>query len=150
MDEIVRQVIESQKTLAWQKRHVELVSQVAAGLPPIRSDRNRLAQILSNLVRNAIQHTPPGGIVQVRAEKQKNKLLLSVVDTGEGIPAEDLPHIWTRFYKGKDSTSGNGIGLSVVKELTELMGGEASVKSELGAGSEFQVALPFHPRKKEK
>ncbi len=150
VDEIVRQVVESQKALAWQKRHVEVVSQVEADLPAIRSDRNRLAQILSNLVRNAIQHTPPGGIVQVRAEKQKNKLLLSVVDTGEGIPAEDLPHIWTRFYKGKDSTSGNGIGLSVVKELTELMGGEASVKSELGAGSEFQVVLPFHPRKKEK
>lgn len=150
VDEIVRQVVESQKLLAWQNRHVELVSQVAAGLPAIRSDRNRLAQILSNLVRNAIQHTPPGGIVQVRAEKQKNKLLLSVVDTGEGIPADDLPHIWTRFYKGKDSASGNGIGLSVVKELTELLGGEAGVKSEVGAGSEFQVTLPFHPRKKGK
>ena len=148
--EIVRQVVESQKPLAWQNRHVELVSQIETGLPAIRSDRNRLVQILSNLVRNGIQHTPPGGIVQVRVEKLKNKLALTVVDTGEGIRAEDLPHIWTRFYKSPDSGSGNGIGLSVVKELTELMGGEVSVKSEPGAGSEFQVALPFHPRKKEK
>ncbi len=148
--EIIQQVIAAQKPLAWQNRHVELVSQVEAHLPAIRSDRNRLVQILSNLVRNGIQHTPPGGIVQVRASKQPNKVMLTVVDTGEGIHPDDLPHIWTRFYKGRDSGSGNGIGLSVVKELTELMGGEVSVKSEAGAGSQFQVALPIHPKKKTK
>jgi signal transduction histidine kinase len=148
--EIIRQVVAAQKPLAWQNQHVELVSQIEDDLPTVHSDRNRLVQILSNLVRNGIQHTPPGGIVQVRAGKRKNKVVLTVVDTGEGICPDDMPHIWTRFYRGRSSGSGNGIGLSVVKELTELLGGEVSVKSEVGMGSEFQVVLPVHPPKKAK
>ncbi len=150
VSEIIQQVIEAHKPSAWHNRHVELVSQVEADLPMIRSDRNRLVQILSNLVRNGIQHTPPGGIVQLRANRLKNRLALTVLDTGEGIPPDDLPHIWTRFYKGQGSGSGNGIGLSVVKELTELLGGEIGVKSEVGAGTEFQIVFPMQASKKKR
>jgi signal transduction histidine kinase len=76
------------------------------------------------------------------------KLAIIVTDTGEGIPEGELPHIWKRFYKGQQASSGNGIGLSVVKELTELMGGEIRVQSELGVGSQFEVIFPLAPKKK--
>ena len=143
--DIVQQAVETYKPLAWKSRHVDLVSQVEDDLPDLMSDSNRLMQILGNLIRNAIQHTRPGGIVQVSAEKDGEQLALSITDTGEGISPEDLPHIWKRFYKGKQASSGNGIGLSVVKELVELMEGEIEVQSELGAGSQFRVLFPFPP-----
>lgn len=144
--DIIHQIIETYKPLAWQSRHVDLVSQVEKDMPDLISDSNRLVQILGNLIRNAVQHTRPGGIVQVSAEKIDNKLAMTVTDTGEGIQPEDLPHIWKRFYKSQKASGGNGIGLSVVKELTELMGGEIEVQSELGVGSQFTILFPFTPK----
>lgn len=147
IQEIIHKVVETQKPLAWQTGHVDLIFQIEKDLPTIKMDSNRLMQILINLIRNGVQHTPPGGIVQISAKKQGNSIAIFVMDTGEGIAADELPNIWQRFYKGQHTT-GAGIGLSVVKELTELMGGSIDVKSEVGVGTEFQLDFPITKSKK--
>jgi signal transduction histidine kinase len=131
--------------LAWSEGAITLSVDVPPGLPPAVADSARLHQILSNLIRNAIRHTPDGGIIALAASHQESRIVLSVADTGEGIPPEHVPHVFERFFRADDSrtrrTSGTGLGLAIVRELVELMGGEVSVESTLGEGSCFRVAL---------
>ncbi len=125
---------------------MEVVAEVASDLPLALVDSNRLNQVLQNLLHNGVRHTPPGGIVAISASADAERVLLQVKDTGEGIAADDLPHIWERFYRSDrarmQSASGSGLGLALVKELTEAMGGSVSVVSTLGKGSCFTVAVP--------
>jgi signal transduction histidine kinase/CheY-like chemotaxis protein/ligand-binding sensor domain-containing protein len=109
-------------------------------------DPERLRQIISNLLSNALKFTEPGGEIQLKVYHRENNLQLMVADTGIGIPAAELPHIFSRFYQ-VDSTAtrkaeGTGIGLALTKELVETMNGELSVESEVGRGSVFTVVLP--------
>lgn len=110
-------------------------------------DREKVRQILSNLISNAIKFTPEYGEVQVAAQKMDQKLRLSVRDTGKGISREDLPGIFGRFRQADDSHTrkgeGTGIGLALVKEWVKLMEGDIQVKSQLKKGSEFIVSLPI-------
>jgi signal transduction histidine kinase len=141
---VVRRTVEAMAPLAWKAGRVEVVAELSAELPPARADESRLEQILANLVRNAIRHTPPGGIVAVSAYGKGDAVRVEVRDTGEGIPAEDLPHIWERFYRGenaREDSRGAGLGLALVKELTEAMGGSVEVESVVGQGSCFVVRL---------
>lgn len=105
-------------------------------------DHDRLAQVLSNLVENAIRVTPAGGTVAIAAGPGR----LTVADTGPGIPAEDLPHAFERFHlhrrHSRGAPDGSGLGLAIVRELTEAMGGSVAVRSEPGRGAEFTVILP--------
>jgi two-component system sensor histidine kinase BaeS len=108
-----------------------------------QGDPDRILQVASNLVENALRSTPPGGTVRVRAEPG----LLTVEDTGVGLPPDDLPHAFERFYlhdRNPDGRRriGTGLGLAIVKELTERMGGTVSVRSTVGAGTTFAVQLP--------
>jgi signal transduction histidine kinase len=141
----VRRIAETVAPLAWQSGRVEVVAAVTPDLPLALVDSNRLNQVLQNLLHNGIRHTPPGGIVAVSASADAERVLLQVKDTGEGIAADDLPHIWERFYRSDrarmQSASGSGLGLALVKELTEAMGGSVSVESTPGAGSCFTVAV---------
>jgi signal transduction histidine kinase len=143
---VVRQVVDALAPLAWNSGRVEVVAELPAELPAALADGARLGQVLSNLLRNAIHHTPPGGIVAVLAAAEEKALRIQVRDTGEGIAPEDLPHIWERFYRGgKDQArdgSGAGLGLALVKELTEAMGGQVDVDSTVGQGSCFSLKLP--------
>jgi signal transduction histidine kinase len=143
---VVRQAVEALAPLAWNSGRVEVVAELPPELPAAQADGARLGQVLSNLLRNAIRHTPPGGIVAVLAVVEEEALRIQVRDTGEGIAPEDLPHIWERFYRGgKDPTrdgSGAGLGLALVKELTEAMGGRVDVDSTVGQGSCFILRLP--------
>jgi signal transduction histidine kinase len=134
----------------WQTSKVELVVDLPADLPLVLVDEMRLEQILHNLLRNAARHTPPGGIVAITAsaaaDGDAEQVVVQVKDTGEGIAPEHLPHIWDRFYR-VDSASradyaGAGLGLALVKELTEAMGGSVSVTSTPGLGSTFTISLP--------
>ncbi|MCB9288986.1 MAG: response regulator [Lewinellaceae bacterium] len=110
-------------------------------------DREKVRQILSNLIANAIKFTPEYGEVQVAVQKADQKLRLSVRDSGIGISREDLPGIFGRFRQADDSSirkgEGTGIGLALVKELVKLMEGDIEVKSQLKKGSEFIVSLPI-------
>jgi signal transduction histidine kinase len=143
---IARRMVDALAPLAWQAGRVEVVADLPEDLPPARADAERLGQILANLLRNAIRHTDPGGIVVVALRAEPQALALEVRDTGTGIPADELPHIWERFYQGAGnratSSDGAGLGLALVKELTEAMGGNVAVLSDVGQGSCFTVRLP--------
>lgn len=142
----VRRIVETVAPLAWQSGRVEVVAEIAPDMPLALVDSNRLNQVLHNLLHNGIRHTPPGGIVAISALADKERVLLQVKDTGEGIAADDLPHIWERFYRSDSarmqSANGSGLGLALVKELTEAMAGSVSIESALGQGSCFTVAVP--------
>jgi two-component system sensor histidine kinase BaeS len=111
------------------------------------ADRQRVVQVLSNLVRNAVRHTPEGGIVAVTAARRDGRAAVTVEDTGEGIPPDRLPHVFERFYRGGDAgdraSGGAGLGLAIVRELVEAMGGDVSAESTVGQGSRFTFRLLF-------
>lgn len=110
----------------------------------LNGDRIRLMQSLANLVDNAIKYSPDGGAIEISASAANDQVHVQVSDQGIGISNEDLPLIWNRLYRADLSRSqrGMGLGLSFVKALIESHGGKVSVKSELGAGSTFQLSLP--------
>lgn len=136
---LIQRTVEAAAPLAWHNRKVQVLSNLPPQLPKVRLDETRLEQILSNLIQNAIRHTPPGGLIIVTAQPHAGGLELAVRDTGEGIAEADLPYIWQRFYKA--DLTGTGLGLAIVKELTEALGGTVEVESELGKGSSFKINL---------
>jgi signal transduction histidine kinase len=139
-------IAEVTSSLAWERGRVEVLAQPAPGLPPVSADAERLEQVIRNLVANAVRHTPPGGLVVLTAEAATDGVVIQVKDTGEGIPAAMLPHIWERFYRAGTPTErdqgGAGLGLALVKELTEAMGGTVSVASVVGKGTIFTLQFP--------
>ncbi len=112
----------------------------------VDADRNRITQVLLNLVDNALRHTPAGGTVTIAIGADERDALVTVADTGVGIPYRDLPHIFERFYVVERSRarerSGTGLGLSIAKQLVEAHGGTIEAKSELGQGAAFTCRLP--------
>ncbi len=107
-------------------------------------DRVRVGQILSNLLSNALKFTPPGGLVRVELRDEDPWALLRVSDSGPGIPTDELPHVFDRFFRGRGSQpSGSGIGLTVVRELALAHGGDVEVSSEPRSGATFTVRLPL-------
>jgi two-component system phosphate regulon sensor histidine kinase PhoR len=110
------------------------------------ADRDRITQILVNLIDNAVRHTPASGSVSLSIEREGEEAILRVRDTGIGIPYNDLPHIFERFYVVERSRarerSGTGLGLSIAKQLVELHGGTIGAESDLGAGSMFLCRFP--------
>lgn len=110
-------------------------------------DPERFLQIIHNLLSNAIKFTPSGGKVVLQVDQEGQWLLISVTDTGSGIPPEEIPHIFERFFQAKNQefakAGGAGIGLSLTRELVKFMGGEISVQSTVGVGSTFFVKLPI-------
>ncbi|WP_051801086.1 sensor histidine kinase [Streptomyces sp. NRRL F-525] len=116
------------------------------GDPDLSGDPVRLRQVIGNLVSNAIRHTPPGGTVTLRARRTADHVTIEVADTGTGIPAEDLPRVFDRFWRAEKSrsrrTGGSGLGLAIVRRLTEAHGGTVTVTSTVGVGTVFTVRLP--------
>jgi len=115
-------------------------------LPPVYADRDRVKQILINLISNAITYTP-NGTVSIRAWSRGEHVWITVTDTGIGIAQEDLPKVFERFWRADQSrdarTGGSGIGLAITKRLVELHNGKMEVESELGKGSTFKFSLPI-------
>jgi two-component system sensor histidine kinase BaeS len=113
------------------------------------ADPVRLRQVVDNLVTNALRHTPAGGRVELRGFADGDDLVIEVRDTGTGIAAEDLPHVFERFWRAEKSrsrlTGGSGLGLAIVKKLVEGHGGTVGVASTVGEGSRFWVRLPKDP-----
>lgn len=133
---------------AYQVKGVRLVSDIPAGLPELSLDPERIGQVLDNLLDNALRHTPAAGTVTISAAISRNsEVTLTVSDTGDGIPAEHLPHVFERFYRvdtARDRThGGSGIGLAIAKALVEAHGGRLMVTSPgIGQGSTFLILLP--------
>ena len=125
---------------------VDLTDEVAPGLPDVVVDRERIGQVLGNLLENALRHTPAGSSVQVAAGPTERGVVLSVSDRGEGIAAEHLPHVFERFYRADDARDrghgGSGVGLAITKALVEAHGGTITATSEgAGMGARFDVVL---------
>ncbi|MDI6773496.1 MAG: ATP-binding protein [bacterium] len=127
-------------------KSVSVQSRIAAGLPAVSVDRERMMQVVHNLLDNAIRHTPAGGAVIVGLEAGEREVRFWVADTGPGIPPEEGDRIFDRFYRLDASRSrasgGSGLGLAIVKSLVEAHGGRVWVESRPGEGSRFTVALP--------
>jgi two-component system sensor histidine kinase BaeS len=132
----------------YQAKNVALTSHIAADLPPLNADPQRLAQVLANLLDNALRHTPPSGRVEVAATADTTDLTIEVTDTGEGIAAKHLGHVFERFYRidaARDREHGGaGIGLAIAKALVEAHGGHISACSRgPRAGTTFIITLPI-------
>ncbi|HEY0303972.1 MAG TPA: ATP-binding protein [Longimicrobiales bacterium] len=126
-------------------KSVQLRAAVPPDLPAIYADRERILQAFSNLVGNAVKFTPAGGEVRIEAEGRDGTVVLSVVDTGSGIAAADLPHVFDRYWQAKSRRRGRqgiGLGLVIVKGIVEAHGGEIWAESELGVGSRFSFSVP--------
>ena len=128
-----------------QKNGIDLVVELEANLPSVVFDSDRIIQALANLISNAIKFTPEGGRVQVSAHHRNENVVIKIRDTGLGIPKEDLPHVFDRFYRvqrpGKE-IKGTGLGLPIVSRIIASHGGRIEVESELDKGSTFTVILP--------
>lgn len=128
-------------------KQIELRVRVPETLPIVRGDRARLAQVFDNLLDNALTYTPPGGTVELSAAlTSEGTLEVVVADTGEGIPPEDLPRIFERFYRADKARAGEGstgLGLAIVKEIVTAHGGHVAAASQPGHGTRFTVTLPL-------
>jgi signal transduction histidine kinase len=128
------------------QRKIGFGVEVPAGLPPLAGDPARLGQVIQNLCTNAIQYTKEGGKVTVRVEAGPEKVTISVIDTGIGIAAADLPRIWERFFQTEEAKkmrkAGFGLGLKIAREVVQMHGGEMGLSSQLGVGSRFFFWLP--------
>ena len=116
----------------------------------VRHDPQRLGQVVSNLVGNALKFTPRGGSVVVTLGEYRHGARIQVIDTGVGIDPTELPHIFERFYRGARASearsSGSGLGLAIVRSVVEMHGGRVMVESRVHVGSTFTVTLPTDPR----
>jgi two-component system sensor histidine kinase VicK len=143
---VLDQVSETLAPLARRERNLSLVHSSAAGLPRVMADRDRLAQVLTNLIRNAVNYTPEGGIISVDATQFGDRVLITVSDTGVGMDEADLARIFDRFYRADVSRArdagGSGLGLAIVRDLLTAMGGSIAAQSTPGQGSVFRVSLP--------
>jgi two-component system sensor histidine kinase BaeS len=132
-------------------KDITLTSNVRDGLPRIWADPQRLAQVLGNLLDNALRHTPPGGRVDVTAQIHQDELAITVTDDGDGIAAEHLPHVFERFYRADAARNrdrgGAGIGLAIAKALIQAHRGDITASSQgPGTGTTCTITLPIGPR----
>jgi signal transduction histidine kinase len=145
LHDVVSDVLTRMRAVAEQ-RQVTLEGQVDPAVDPIQLDPQKIERVLTNLIGNAIRHTPAGGRVDVQADRAGEFVRVRIIDTGEGIPAIDLPHIFDRFYRGDASrsrmTGGAGLGLAIAKGIVEAHHGRISVQSEIGHGTTFEIVLP--------
>ena len=150
--DLVERVVGAMMPIA-ERKNLDLSSEVDSDVPLVFQDVGKLQQVLNNLLSNAIKFTPEGGRVRVRASRQNDNLVLTVEDTGIGIPLEDQDRIFEKFRQGATATGqhdpltrefeGTGLGLSITRELSKLLGGGIALQSEFGKGSRFTVMVPL-------
>ena len=144
--DLISDTLESMRTLSRQK-DVDLHGNVAPDVDPVVMAAEKISRVLTNLISNAMRHTPTGGTITVKAwrEPGSGRVRVEVCDTGEGIPPADLPHIFERFFRGEKSrnraTGGAGLGLAISKGIIEAHGGQLWVESQVGKGSTFSFTL---------
>ena len=147
VEALLREVTEvAQERLEAEQRHLNLsVPQAPWPLPSIQGDPDLLFLAVHNLVDNALKFTTPGDTVEIRAFEDDAAVVIEVADTGPGIPAEDVPHIWDELYRGPGARGipGSGLGLALVRAITERHDGRVSLRSRPGQGTVFTMRLPI-------
>jgi signal transduction histidine kinase len=139
---VIAECVETHGPLA-SAASLDLVVEVARDLPEVWADRDRLLQICENLVANAVKFTEAGGVIRIGAAPRDGDVLFWVADTGAGISAENLPHVFDRFWQAeKSDRRGIGLGLPIVKGLVEAHGGRIWLESTFGRGTTFFFTIP--------
>ena len=145
LNDLVSDTLESFTELAKQQG-ITLEGQVESDVDPVFMDTQAIGRVLNNLISNALRHTPPEGRVSVWVRRAGSRVEVTVSDTGEGIRAEDIPHIFERFYRGEKSrnrgTGGAGLGLAIARGIVRAHGGDIRVESEVGKGTHFTFHIP--------
>ena len=148
LNDLISEVVRGIAFLA-ERKGIKLSWDVPIDLPMVYVDRARISQVVLNIVNNAIKYTPAGGSIVIRAKDEKDYVLVSVCDTGIGIPRKDLENIFSGFYHAGYKLSyeykGAGLGLALSKGIIESHGGRIWAKSEVGRGSTFYFTLPKSP-----
>lgn len=147
LDRLVTAIADAFRPRASEKG-VSIVIDTAPDLPQVSLDSQRMSQVLSNLLENALRYTPRGGHIAIGVQRADNRrVLVNVTDSGSGIPAEDLPFIFERFYRADKSRArvegGSGLGLAIAKSIVEAHGGSILARCEAGEGATFEVSLPI-------
>jgi len=142
--------LESSFSVLANQRDIAFTVNHGQGLPQkVYWDEDRINEVLGNLISNAFKFTPRGGKVALAVGPQENKVIVTVTDTGAGISAEQLPHIFDKFFQANNqaqaATKGTGLGLAIAKEIVEAHGGQITVESQVGRGTTFVVTLPAEP-----
>ena len=147
LSDLVSDTLESFSELAY-RESVKLAGKVEPEVDPVFMDTQAIGRVLNNLISNALRHTPAGGEIKVHAWRANKGVELSVRDTGEGIPAQDIAHIFERFYRGDASrsrnrgTGGAGLGLAIARGIVRAHGGDIRVESQTGKGAQFTFHIP--------
>ena len=140
---VVEEAVDTLAAVA-QEKTLDLRASVEPGMPPVWADRERLGQVLSNLLGNAVKFTPSGGRVQVAAKRDGGAARVVVGDTGPGIPPEHLPYLFDRFWQASSTRrAGAGLGLAIARGIVEAHGGRIGAESEPGAGTRFTFTIPL-------
>ena len=144
LNQLVDEVIDQLSPQA-KRQKITITRKSAADLPSVPADRDRVRQVIANLVHNAIKFTPTGGRITITSRALEDSSVVDISDTGIGIPKEDLPRVFERFYKGDKARAGEGtgMGLAIAKHVVEAHGGNIWVESEEGKGSTFSFSLPL-------
>jgi two-component system phosphate regulon sensor histidine kinase PhoR len=144
LNELIDEVV-AQLNPQAQRQRLSIAREFAADLPSVAADRDRVRQVITNLVHNAIKFTQPGGNITITTRTLEGSVIVDMTDTGIGIPREDLARIFERFYKGDKARAGEGtgMGLAIAKHIVEGHGGTIWVESEEGKGSTFGFSLPL-------
>ena len=143
---VLNEAVSGVQRLAWTQQKVTVEGIIANDLPLVFADRTRVRQIINNLLYNSLRHTPEGGLIIVQAARVADAVEIAITDTGNGIPPNVLPNVFTRYYQAERSrrkAGGSGLGLSIVKQLVEAHGGTITVESELGQGTTFRFTVPI-------
>ena len=127
------------------EKKIDVITSLDTHLPEVHADPDRIVQVMSNLVGNAIKYTPTGGVVTVLAQSSNGDVLVSVVDSGPGVPTEHLEHVFDRYWQSSRRNRGAGLGLPIAKAIIEAHGGRIWAENAVGSGAIFRFTLPRSP-----
>lgn len=144
LPEVVNKVI-AENSLGAKEKNIQMVFEPTADIIPFPFDKIKITLAVRNLISNAIKYTPAGGKVNIELRRDRNQMLLTVLDTGIGIPSSDIAKISGKFFRAKNTgdTSGSGLGLFIVKNIVAGHGGRIDIQSEEGKGTKVTIDLPI-------